>query len=59
MIRRHQINNSLVKPLPKLFAILPAADRRRAFEQRLAVRDFVGREMQIMWTGFDADWQTL
>ncbi len=59
MIRRHQINNSVMKPLPKLFAILPATDRRRALEQRLAIRDFVGREMQIMRTSFNTHRQAL
>src|SRR6266446_8384819 len=41
VIRRHQINHSLLKPLPKFFAILPAANRRRALEQCLAVRDLI------------------
>src|SRR6266436_6634209 len=59
MIRRHQINDSFSKALPQFFAILPAADWRRALEKGLAVRDFVRREMQVMRTSFNAQWQPL
>ena len=45
MIRGHQINDPLAESLPQFFAILPAADRRRALEQCLAVGDFLGSEM--------------
>src|SRR5712692_2804171 len=57
MICRYQIDHSLSKSLPEFFAILPAADRRRALEQRLAVWNLLRREMQIMRTSFHAHWQ--
>src|SRR5260370_137921 len=38
MIRRHQLNHSLFKPLPKGFAIFPVANTWTALEQRLPVR---------------------
>src|SRR4029077_14537931 len=58
MIRRHQINDSLSKPLPQFFAILPAADWRRALEKGLPVWNFVRRKMQVMRTSFNAHRQS-
>src|SRR6266571_3158426 len=57
MIGCHQINDSLSKSLPQLFAVLPAADRGSTLEQGLAIRDLFGRKMQIMRTRLDADRQ--
>src|SRR5207247_10254529 len=48
MIRRHQIDHSLSKALPKLFTILPAANRRGNFEQGGYVRNLAGRTMPIV-----------
>src|SRR6266478_37941 len=55
MIRCHQIDHSVSKALPKFFAILAAANGRRALEERLAVRDVLERKMQILWASFDAE----
>ena len=41
MIRRNEIQRPLAQPLPQFFAILALAYRRRAFEFRRAVRNFL------------------
>src|SRR5213082_1808428 len=54
MVGSHQIDHFFSKPLPKLFAILAAADRWCTFEECLSVRDFVGKKMQVVRTGFNS-----
>src|SRR5688572_19103068 len=55
MIRDHEVDDALQQPAPEGLAVFPAADRRRALEERCTVRDRLGIEAQVVRAGLDAD----
>ena len=59
MVGNHQIDRPIFEPLPQFLAILTAANRRRAFAQRRSLRNRLGREMQVVWTGLHAHGKSL
>ena len=58
MIGRDQIDVALPQSPPQAILVTPLADRRRAFQCRVAVGDLLGAERQIVRAGFDADLQS-